>query len=72
MVQCSMVFFLTEGKKSHRRLFFCLSLLSHPFYYCWVLLQTPAREAEAAEMVEGMAGSKSQQRQINGRITFKA
>lgn len=70
--QCSIVFFLTGHKKFHRRLIFCLSLLSHPLYYCWVMLRTTAREAEPAEMVEGMAGSKSQQRQINDRIPLSA
>lgn len=62
LAQCSIVFFPTEHKKkSYRRLIFHLSLLIHPFYYCWVLLQKTAREAEAAEVVEVMAGSKSQQ-----------
>lgn len=36
------------------------------------MLRTTAREAEPAEMVEGMVGSKSQQRQINDRIPLSA
>lgn len=58
--------------KFPQKIISCLSFLSHPFYSCWVLLKKTAREAEAAEMVEGMAGSKSQQTQINDGITLSA